>query len=80
MFIGEIWDLRQIGDGEMANEEGALPVHVIGINHSSLHLARHQLLKPLFHTLLVVLLCEPLHLVHQFNWDAVVHQLQHTNP
>jgi len=65
VFILEIWDLRYIGLRKMAQKEGALPIQVIDLSLNTLEtFGCHKFLEPLLHTLLVVLLCHPLHGVH----------------
>ena len=61
----------------MAEEEGAFPVQIVDFGLNSLQtLTCHHFLEPLLHTLLVMLLCQLLHCVHQLMGYPMIHQLQ----
>lgn len=76
VIILEVGYVSDVGDGEVADEEGGLPVDVIDFGLSSHQtLGGHHLLEPLLHAALVVLLRQPLHCVHQLVWYPMVHHL-----
>lgn len=63
--VGHFGDVR---DGEVTQEEGALPVEVTGIGSLGTVLQGFvsKFLEPQLHAFLVVCLSQPLHFIHHF--------------
>lgn len=76
VLVVEIRKFSHVRIRKMAQEEGAFPVHVFDLSRDILKaFACYQLIESLFHTLLVMLLCDPLNCVHHIMWDPMIHQL-----
>lgn len=80
VVVVEVREVGEVGGREVADEEGALPVHVlhVGALLAGLQRPRRELLELVLPALCVVRLGHPLHLVHQLVRDAMVQQLRNT--
>ena len=77
-MVVEVGEVGDVGGGEVADEEGALPVHVLDVGAllAGLQRPRRELLELGLAAAGVVRLGQPLHLVHQLVGDAMVEQLR----
>jgi hypothetical protein len=76
-MIIEIGHFRDVRDGEVAQEEGALPVEVTGIGSLGTVLQSFacKFQEAFLTAFLVVILCQPLHLIQRLRRYAMVENL-----
>ena len=76
-MVVEVGEVGDVGGGEVADEEGALPVHVLDVGAllAGFQRPRRELLELGLAAAGVVRLGQPLHLVHQLGRDSMVQNL-----